>query len=307
MPIREIPQPNFDDDIKALIAQYELALKSLEKEMNSLFLNDFQRGQIIITQRNIEAVLTELNNGVTEWTSNVLPIAVTEGIAAALFSLFLAENMEQARSMVQFSELNDLLVRAVVADTQDDLLQVTRNVSRKLRNTIRIGTGKSMRANLSQGINATPALQRDVLKQWKKDLGDALGNGIIDKAGRRWKPEIYAELVVRTKMTQAHIEATTNEALERGAQYAIISSHGAPDACRFHEGRIIKLDPSAPGDYPTVEQLRNSGQIFHPNCKHVISPMIDLDFMSDRRKEKAEKQAELGRRALSIGGRNPKL
>ncbi|MGE6488506.1 phage minor capsid protein [Paenisporosarcina sp. NPDC076898] len=305
MSIREAPQPNYNDDIQLLVKEYELAIKRLEKEMNTLFINDFQRAQILITQKNIEAILEELNTGVTTWTSTFMPSAVTEGIATTLFSLSLVESMKDARKMVQFSEINDLLVRAIVADTQDDLLQVTNNVSRKLRNAIRKGTGKSMRANLTQGINGTQALKRDVLKEWKKDLGDALGTGIIDKAGRRWKPATYAEMVVRTKMLNAHIEATTNEALENGVQYAIVSSHNAPNACRFHEGRIVKLDPNAPGDYPTIEELRNSGQIFHPNCKHVITPIRSLDELSEKRKKRTEEQAELGKRALAIGGRNP--
>lgn len=144
-------------------------------------------------------------------------------------------------------------------------------------------------------------------KQWRKDIGDALDTGLIDSAGRRWKPSTYAETVVRTKMLNAHIDSTTNEALECGAQYGIISSHGASDACRFHEGRIVKLDPNAPGDYPTVDELRSTLQIFHPNCKHVVSPMKNLDIMSDSRRQKAESQGELGKRAISVGGRNPKI
>ncbi len=307
MPIREISQPTYDDDIKKLVKEYELALKSLEKEMNSLFLNDFQRAQIVITQKNIEAILEELNAGATSWVSSIMPKAVTEGIAATLYTLYLAESIEEARKMVQLSSLNNDLIRAIVADTQDDLLQVSNNVSRKLRNAIRRGTGKSMRANLTQGINGTQTLKRDVLKAWKKEVGEALGTGIIDSRGRRWKPADYAEMVVRTKMLNAHIEATTNEALERGCQYAIISSHGAPDACRFHEGRIVKLDPNAEGDYPTIDELRDSGQIFHPNCRHVISPIRSLDELSEKRKEKTQQQDELGKRAQAIGGRNPKL
>lgn len=307
MTIREVPKPNYEYDVELLRKEYEMALKRLEVEMNNLFLNDFQRAQIVITQKNIEGILKELNTGVASWTDDHMTKAVTEGIATTLFSLFLAENMDEARKMVQFTSLNKLLIQAITADTQTDLLQVSNNVSRKLRNAIRKGTSKSMRANLTQGVNGTQTLKYDLLKQWNKDVGSALKNGIIDSGGRVWKPSTYAETVVRTKMLNGHIEATTNEALERGAQYGIISSHQAKDACRFHEGRIVKLDPNAEGDYPTVDELRESGQIFHPNCKHVISPIRDLDSLSDKRKLKTEQQAELGKRALAIGGRNPKL
>ncbi|MEK3975518.1 phage minor capsid protein [Psychrobacillus sp. FSL K6-1267] len=307
MTIREIPTPNFEDDISRLVQEYEKALRSLEIELNSLFLTDFQRAEIIATQKNIEAIINQLNTGITNWSSTAMTAAVTEGAAATLFSLFLVESMEEARKVVQFSTLNDLLVRAVVADTQTDLLNVSNNVSRKVRNAIQKGTARVMRENVTQGVNGTQTMKYDLLKQWKNDIGEALDTGLIDSAGRVWKPSTYAETVARTKMLSAHIDATTNEALERGAQYGIISTHGAADACRFHEGRIVKLDPNAPGDYPTVDELRTTLQIFHPNCKHVISPIIDLDVLSEVRKKIANQQAELGKRAISVGGRNPQI
>lgn len=307
MTIREVPAPQFEHDIQRLVKEYEKALRSLEIELNNLFLSDFQRAQIITTQKNIEEIILQLNNGITAWSSTAMTGAVTEGAAATLFSLFLVESMEEARKVVQFSALNDLLVRSVVADTLTDLLNVSNNVSRKVRNAIQKGTARVMRENITQGINGTQTMKYDLLKQWKKDVGDALQTGLIDVRGRVWKPSTYAETVARTKMLSAHIDATTNEALERGAQYGIISSHGAKDACRFHEGRIIKLDPNAPGDYPTEEELRATLQIFHPNCKHVISPIIDLDILSEDRRLKAEQQAEIGKRAISVGGRNPQI
>lgn len=307
MTIREVPTPNFEDDITRLVKEYEKSLGKLEKELNNLFLSDFQRAQILVTQANIEAIILQLNNEITAWSSTAMTKAVSEGVASTLFSLFLAESMVDARKIVQFSELNDLLIRSIVADTQTDLLNTTNNVSRKVRNAIQKGTGRVMRENVTQGINGTQTLKRELQKQWRKDIGDALDTGLIDSAGRRWKPSVYAETVVRTKMLNAHIDSTTNEALERGAQYGIISSHGASDACRFHEGRIVKLDPNAPGDYPTVDELRSTLQIFHPNCKHVVSPMKNLDIMSDSRRQKAESQGELGKRAISVGGRNPKI
>lgn len=79
-------------------------------------------------------------------------------------------------------------------------------------------------------------------------------------------------MVVRTKMMYAHMEATTNEAIERGVMYGTISSHGAKDGCGQYEGKVVKLVQDAPGDYPSVDALRASGAIFHPNCKHVITP-----------------------------------
>lgn len=148
MTIREVPTPNFEDDITRLVKEYEKSLGKLEKELNNLFLSDFQRAQILVTQANIEAIIVQLNNEITAWSSTAMTKAVSEGVASTLFSLFLAESMAEARKIVQFSELNDLLIRSIVADTQTDLLNTTNNVSRKVRNAIQKGTGRVMRETL---------------------------------------------------------------------------------------------------------------------------------------------------------------
>ncbi|MNC62751.1 Phage minor capsid protein 2 [compost metagenome] len=131
-----------------------------------------------------------------------------------------------------------------------------------------------MRANLTRGINGNRTLNADLLQRMRQTLGSAIDTGIIDAAGRRWKPEVYVEMVTRTKMNATHREATINEAVGRGAYYAVISRHGAADACRNWEGRVVKLTPDAPGEYPYVGDLPRR-EIFHPNCRHVLSPIRD--------------------------------
>jgi hypothetical protein len=183
-----------------------------------------------------------------------------------------AETVEEARKIVVFNRLNRDFIKTAVADTQADILQVSQNIDRKVRTTIRQVTAEAMRANLTQGINTTDSIKRDILRDLRQRLGDSINTGIIDAAGRRWKPEVYSEMVTRTKLAQAQRESAINDALGREAYYGKISSHGAKDACRNWEGKIVKLMPDAPGDYPYYGSLPNR-EIFHPNCKHVISPV----------------------------------
>lgn len=68
------------------------------------------------------------------------------------------------------------------------------------------------------------------------------------------------------------MEATINEAVADEAYYGVISSHGAKDDCANWEGKIVKLVPNAPGDYPYIGDLPNR-EIFHPRCRHTISPI----------------------------------
>ncbi|MEH6941671.1 phage minor capsid protein [Bacillus sp. JJ722] len=265
---KQIPTPNYDYDVAILREYYEKAMRDIERELLRLNTSDFERAQVVATLAEIKKILTELNGNTASWTDVYLPKAAEDGVAYTLVSLGLAPTIEEARNIVKFNKLNRELIKVIVADTQDDLLKVTQNVDRKVRITIRQVTAEVLRSKNAKGVNGTASLTREILKR----LDSATKTGIIDASGRRWRPEVYAEMVVRTKMMEAHRESTINEAVGRGVYYGVISSHSAKDACAKWEGKIVKLVPDAPGDYPYIGNLSRR-EIFHPNCKHVVSPV----------------------------------
>jgi hypothetical protein len=265
------PTPTYEYDIAILIGYYREALQKVSNELTRIDLTNFERANLLVVQKEIADVLAELDVRTSAWVASMIPKAAEDGIIASIIALGVAETVEEARTIVVLNRLNRDFIKTAIADTQDDLLQVTQNVSRKVRTTIRQVTAEAMRANLSQGINTTDSIKRDILRDLRQRLGESLNTGIIDAAGRRWKPEVYAEMVTQTKLAQTQRESAINDALGRNAHYGIISSHGAKDLCRNWEGRIVKLTPDAPGDYPYYGSLPNR-EIFHPRCRHVISP-----------------------------------
>ncbi|MBA9027529.1 phage minor capsid protein [Peribacillus huizhouensis] len=264
----EIPTPSYDNEVAILRAYYEKAIANVSAELLRLGLTDFERAQIIATQAEIKSILKELDANSSEWVATNIPKAATDGVIRSLVALGLAENVAQAQSIVQFNRFNRDYIKTAVADTQADLLQISQNVDRRVRIAIRQAAAETFRTNLTQGINGTQTLRQDILRR----LDDATKTGIVDAASRKWKPQVYAEMVVRTKMSTAHREATMNDALGREVYYAVISSHGAKDACRRWEGQVISLVPDAPGGYPYIGALPRR-DIFHPNCKHVLTPV----------------------------------
>lgn len=44
-------------------------------------------------------------------------------------------------------------------------------------------------------------------------------------------------------------------------------SHGAKDACRSWEGKVLSLDRATEG-YPTLDEAKATGEIIHPGCGH---------------------------------------
>lgn len=277
---REIPTPTYDYEIRQLVRYYEDALQSINLELMRFDLTDMQRANAVALQADIAEILKELNGKSSDWITKYIPIAVTDGVARTILSLGAVDTLEEARAVAKFNRLNRELVKSAVADTQADLLQVTQNVERRVRTAIRQVTGEVLRNNLTQGINATQSLKQDIVRDLRARLGESLNTGIIDAANRRWKPHVYVETVVKTKMASAHRESAINEGVAEDAYYGIISAHGAKDMCRVWERRIVKLVPSAPGDFPYIGDLPRR-DIFHPNCRHVVTPFRRLEHLPD--------------------------
>lgn len=258
MAARKIPEPVYDYEIDRLVRAYKSAIDAILAELDRIDLANISRAIAAAALVEVTKILRNLNEEAAEWVAEQVPKVVRDGVLTALVSL----DVKDAEKVVKFSKINRELVASVVADTQADLLAITQNVERRVRTAVRQVTAESMRANMTKGINGRRTISADLLGGLRKKLGDSVNTGIIDSAGRRWKPEVYVDMVVRTKTAEAHRDATINEAVGRGAMYGRISRHGATDACRFWEGRIIKLVRDAPGDMPYVGDLPRR-EIFH--------------------------------------------
>lgn len=266
----EVPQPNYDYDVKRLVKAFEQALKDVQRELESLFLTDFERAQIIAVEKSIRNILSDMTKYGDEWASVAMTAAAAEGVASSIYALGLVSTFDDALKVVKFNTANKRLVDAAIADTQADLLAVTQNIERQAKLAIRKATTEAMRYKLTRGINAT----QDISKEIRQRIVNATDVAIIDARGNRWKVGNYADMLARTKMMHAHREASINEALSEGSLYGRISRHGASDACRKYEGKIVKLIADAPGDYPYIGDLPRN-EIFHPNCKHLVTPLRD--------------------------------
>lgn len=268
----QAPEPKFNKETKELIKFYEDALKDIQAELNSLFLTDLQRAEILATEKRIREIIKETNEEVTKWSTAALTIAGLAGVAATLYALGRTKTYDKALSEAKFSRTNQRFLNAAIADTQADLLAVTQNVERQAKLAIRKATAESFRRTITRDNNATETISRDV----RRSIINATDVAIIDRAGRRWKVGTYADMVAKTKLAEIHRDTSITSALEEGTIYGRISSHGAKDACSRWEGRIIKLTPDAPGNYPYYGDLPRR-EIFHPRCRHIVSAISRLE------------------------------
>ena len=266
--------PNYDAQVEELVRYYKQAIADIQRQLDRFDLTDFSRANQLALLKSVAETLASLNEESAKWVEENIPMAARQGVANAILALGVVDTLEQAEKLVKFNRVNTQLVQATVADTQSDLLAVTQNVERKVKTMVRQVVAESMRSNLAKGINGRRTMSADILAGLRQKLGDSLNTGIIDASGRRWKPEVYVDMVTRTKMMRLTNEAAMNEAVQRGAYYGIISKHGAKDGCGKWEGKIVKLVPDAPGDYTYVGDISNR-ELFHPNCRHTVTPIRD--------------------------------
>lgn len=91
-------------------------------------------------------------------------------------------------------------------------------------------------------------------------------------------------MVVNAKMQEAYHEAIRESAITRNRDLAQISDNGATDSCASFENMVISMTGATKG-YPTYDQLKATGMIFHPNCRHTCRPLRDFSLLSDEDQE----------------------
>jgi hypothetical protein len=102
----------------------------------------------------------------------------------------------------------------------------------------------------------------------REGVTDAL-TGYVDRSGRRWPLEVYAEMVARTTTREATSRATANRLTEHGIDLVTISSHPhAADDCTPYDGRTFALPGSTRAGYRVLDRYPP----FHPRCRHVVTP-----------------------------------
>lgn len=115
-----------------------------------------------------------------------------------------------------------------------------------------------------------------------KNLRNALlkdgQTGFIDRAGKRWALDTYAEMAARTVTREAVVQGAIQRMAAHGVSLARVSAHAsACQICIPWENRLVSLDGSTrdhEGEAVSdLGALPNGGPPFHPNCRHSLAPV----------------------------------
>ena len=286
----DLPLPRYDSETNTIMRLYTQALAEMLVLVETLSTRGDVNREITIQQQNaviaqIAVIMTSLDRDVESQVRRMIEDAFFDGQVDTLIALGEAATIAEARAIVGATTMSGLAtatIAATVADTFEDLMYANNKMKRESIRMVRAVVAENMKTKAIQGEGANSTSRAIIAAISKKELRERFnveGNvAIIDKAGRRWKNDVYAKMVVRTKMLQSHTEGIRVQAVDRGIDLAIISSHGAKDACRHFEGQIVSLNGATEG-FITYEELRRSNLIFHPNCKHRVTPIRDVSLL----------------------------
>lgn len=206
-------------------------------------------------------------------TETIRAVAMDKALEAGL-------TMKQARKLITKQSISNPKVAALIRDTYGDILLATDNTKRSIKKVVR-ETVRDVLQYHSLTDQKYSVQAKEIKKRLtKKGLSEKIVKegfvGITDKAGRKWDIGTYSDMVTKTKVNQAYIEGVRYEAEQTGIDLAVISSHGAKDACANWEGVVVSLNGLTPG-YPVLDDVRATNEIFHPNCQHSVFAVRNID------------------------------
>jgi Phage minor capsid protein 2 len=305
MAFREIPPIQYDTDIERLMKYYQRSYVRVVKELIRLLETD--SWNMLINQeaslaRQISLIIREADKDILPELEDLLKKSHVAGQAQALLAIGDATTLAEATRGVAFTMFAQKSVEKMVTDTFEDVLALTDRTEKRIKQTVRDVAGEVMRMNAmnQMGLETTRKqvmeglLKKGFSKKITKDF-----KGVTDSAGRKWELKKYVNMLVKTKMQQAYSEGVRAECVERGIDLAVVSSHGAKDACRHFEGMVISMTGATKG-FLTYDELRRSNKIFHPNCEHTITPLRSLDLLPNNLQEKHREQLEKAKKGKII-------
>lgn len=192
---------------------------------------------------------------------------------------------DTAKEVIARSGIHSPQALRIFNDTYLDLLMATNNTSNQIKRIIREVSSEVLQL---QGLLAknNKELSKLLIERLSEEsifkrLTEEGLLGIIDAGGKRWQLDTYSKMVVNTKITDAHLQATKQVGQEIGVDLAIISYNASTvDECLSWEGVVVSVNGLTPG-YPSLDAAIATNEVFHPNCRHHISLVNSFSDLTD--------------------------
>ena len=167
-----------------------------------------------------------------------------------------------------FAQIHREAIRAVTESMLDVMSKAAQQIGRRVDDVFRREGIRAVAQGLVEGrarVDVSREIERRLIAAGRPDF--------VDKLGRHWPLDQYAEMVARTTTREAMTQGTIQRLREHGILLAQVSAHNAADFCIYYEGVIVSLDGKSEV-YPPIRAI-NGGPPFHPRCVHVLTPFVE--------------------------------
>lgn len=249
-----------------LVAQYERAVRLLR----SLIANAVRRGALgTATERRkqlaaVNGLLAQLRTSTRGLSALSIAGGYQVGAQAADLSMLDVLPNDVAEKLIEpkfASGANKAAIQALQAATEQKLRDSIRTVGRSTEDVFR-------RVGLEEVALGTAAglTRRETTRRIAGKLGEEGVTSFVDRAGRRWKLDVYAAMVARTTQREAVTLGVVDRMVQVGLDLVTVSRHPhSCDICTPFEGKTYSLTGRTKG-YEVITVFPP----FHPNCRHSI-------------------------------------
>ena len=256
----------YEKKLNLLINAYKQAAKTIAAQINAAMVaGNLERAQERVRQAaEVQQVLAELGATTDTFAREIVQDAYYQSAQATAAKL---PTVEVSMGVSTFNSVSREAVDAL-AESLVDGLRISRLTVARTADKVFSDAAKQ---EVLQGLLGAQGSRRKVSKRIVERLQTQGKTAFVDKAGKRWTLENYAEMSARTITREAVTQGATNRMASQGIEYCQVSTHSTScPICLPHEGNIMRLDG-------TEDETTTAGLAlppFHPNCKHVVLPYI---------------------------------
>lgn len=257
MPFDELKQ------VEQLKQMYEQGFANILKLLNNSPDEAYYRDILV----NIREILNDLDANADKVISKL--ISQTYSYNAAQTREFLKSLGKQQQP--NFAQIHQRAVDVLAQNLSDNLRNATQYVGRRIEDTFRQVALETAGEKYTMG--ATIEDMRDKLVQRLVDRGYT---AFVDRLGRKWRLDTYAEMVARTITREAASVAVLNECEEFDIDLVMFSTHKPTcEICAPLQGKVYSISGNDKRYPKLTDEIRPP---VHPNCRHSIQPYVrELD------------------------------
>lgn len=217
---------------------------------------------------DIEEITKHLEEETRVWLEHEVPKQYKEGSFRAIRD---CKAQELVLTRTEFGQIHKEAIETLVEDAYLDFANGIEGVKRAGREFISEMVKRKINERIVVGAIKGEGVYK-IKREVKKLVENRGFTALIDRGGKRWKIDRYAEMLVRTHIIKANNAGLVNRLLENGVELVEMSRHSSScPICEPYEGRVFTLtgNDKRHGKAPDLP--------IHPNCRHSFLPYVDFD------------------------------